>query len=161
MNSGMQPQRAGAGLASMSPADLQRTPPSFASQMRGIGLAGMGLAGIPNPTLPEPTGMSPTQSQAVQAVTNRMQGAKLGSMGMKKGGTVSKTDMKKAGFYDKGKTKSERQKIVSKVTTKPQRIAMVEKAFSTKNMKSGGSVSSASKRADGCAIKGKTRCKIA
>jgi hypothetical protein len=78
-------------------------------------------------------------------------------MGMKKGGTVSKLDMQKAGFYDKDKTKSERQKIVKKVTTKPQRIAIVEKAFSSKNMKSGGSVSSASRRADGCAIRGKTR----
>jgi hypothetical protein len=77
-----------------------------------------------------------------------------GSGAFKRGGTVSKTDMKKAGFYDKGTTKSERQKIVSKVTTKPQRIAMVEKAFSTKNMKSGGM---ASRRADGCAIRGKTR----
>ena len=77
-------------------------------------------------------------------------------LGMKKGGSVSKADMQKAGFYDKDKTKSERQAIVSKVTTKPQRIAMVEKAFSSKNMKSGGSVS-ASKRADGCAIRGKTR----
>jgi hypothetical protein len=76
---------------------------------------------------------------------------------MRKGGAVSKADMQKAGFYDKDKTKSERQKIVSKVTTKPQRVAIVEKAFSTKNMKSGGSVSSASKRADGCAIRGKTR----
>jgi hypothetical protein len=80
----------------------------------------------------------------------------LGAKGMKKGGSVSKADMQKAGFYDKDKTKSERQEIVSKVTTKPQRIAMVEKAFSSKNMKSGGSVS-ASKRADGCAIRGKTR----
>jgi hypothetical protein len=71
-----------------------------------------------------------------------------------KGGRVSKADMQKAGFYDKGKTKSERQKIVSKVTTKPQRIAIVEKAFSTKNMKAGGM---ASKRADGCAIRGKTK----
>jgi hypothetical protein len=77
-----------------------------------------------------------------------------GSGAFKRGGTVSKADMKKAGFYDKGTTKSERQKIVSKVTTKPQRIAMVEKAFSTKNMKSGGM---ASRRADGCAIRGKTR----
>ena len=72
----------------------------------------------------------------------------------KKGGTVSKTDMAKAGFYDKDKTKSERQAIVSKVTTKPQRVAMVEKAFSSKNMKAGGM---ASRRADGCAIRGKTR----
>ena len=73
---------------------------------------------------------------------------------MKAGGKVSKLDMQKAGFYDKGKTKSERQKIVSKVTTKPQRIAIVEKAFSTKNMQTGGT---ASKRADGCAIRGKTK----
>jgi len=72
----------------------------------------------------------------------------------KKGGRVSKLDMQKAGFYDKDKTKSERQKIVSKVTTKPQRIAIVEKMFSTKHMKTGGM---ASKRADGCAIRGKTR----
>lgn len=76
---------------------------------------------------------------------------------MKKGGIISKADMQKAGFYDKGKTKTERQKIVSKATTKPQRVAIVEKMFSTKNMKSGGAVSSASKRGDGIAIKGKTR----
>ena len=72
----------------------------------------------------------------------------------KAGGTVSKADMQKAGFYDKGKTTAERQNIVKKVTTKPQRVAIVEKAFLTKNMKAGGT---ASKRADGCAIKGKTR----
>jgi hypothetical protein len=77
-----------------------------------------------------------------------------GSGAFKRGGTVSKADMQKAGFYDKSKTKSERQKIVEKVTTKPQRVAIVEKAFSTKNMKSGGM---ASRRADGCAIRGKTR----
>lgn len=79
---------------------------------------------------------------------------KMGGMNFKKGGTISKADMQKAGFYDKDKTKSERQKIVSKVTTKPQRVAIVEKAFSTKNMKTGGM---ASKRADGIAIRGKTR----
>ena len=77
-----------------------------------------------------------------------------GSGAFKHGGNVSKADMKKAGFYDKDKTKSERQAIVSKVTTKPQRVAMVEKAFSSKNMKAGGM---ASRRADGCAIRGKTR----
>ena len=77
-----------------------------------------------------------------------------GSGAFKRGGTVSKADMQKAGFYDKDKTKSERQNIVKKVTTKPQRVAIVEKAFSSKNMKSGGM---ASRRADGCAIRGKTR----
>lgn len=71
----------------------------------------------------------------------------------KAGGKVS-SKLKSAGFYDKGKTKSEREKIVSKVTTKPQRLGMVEKLFSAKKMKSGGI---ASKRADGCAIRGKTR----
>jgi hypothetical protein len=95
-----------------------------------------------------PQGMTP-QGMAPQAMPM--------APGMKKGGKVSKADMQKAGFYDKGKTKSERQKIVKKVTTKPQRVAIVEKAFSTKKMKAGGAVSSASKRADGCAIKGKTR----
>jgi hypothetical protein len=76
---------------------------------------------------------------------------------MKSGGPISKAVMQKAGFYDKGKTEKERQEIVKKVTTKPQRVAMVAKAFSTKNMNEGGKVGSASKRADGCAVRGKTR----
>ena len=71
----------------------------------------------------------------------------------KAGGKVSKA-LKSAGFYAKGTNKSEREKIVSKVTTKPQRISMVEKLFSAKKMKAGGM---ASKRADGIAIRGKTR----
>jgi len=77
--------------------------------------------------------------------------------GYKSGGKISKAVMKKAGFYDKGVTEKERQDIVKKVTTKPQRVAMVAKAFSTKNMNEGGKVGSASKRADGCAVRGKTR----
>jgi hypothetical protein len=105
---------------------------------------GMAPQGMPMAT----QGMA-TQGMAPQAMPM--------APGMKKGGKVSKADMQKAGFYDKGKTKSERQKIVKKVTTKPQRVAIVEKAFSTKNMKAGGKVSSASKRADGCVIRGKTR----
>ena len=79
----------------------------------------------------------------------------------KAGGKVSevshKKSLEKAGFYDKNKTKSEREKIVSKVTTKPQRIKMVEKLFSAKKMKAGGMTS---KRADGCCIKGKTKGKM-
>ncbi len=64
-----------------------------------------------------------------------------------KGGSVSpsKKVLAKSGFYDKGKTKSEREKIVNKVTTKPQRVKMVERMLS------------ASKRADGIAKKGKTK----
>jgi hypothetical protein len=45
---------------------------------------------------------------------------------------VTKKALEKAGFYDKGKTKPEREKIVSKVTTKPQRISMVEKLLLAK-----------------------------
>ena len=48
---------------------------------------------------------------------------------------VAKKTLEKAGFYDKGKTKPEREKIVSKVTTKPQRISMVEKLLSAKATK--------------------------
>jgi hypothetical protein len=48
---------------------------------------------------------------------------------------IPKKALEKAGFYDKGKTKPEREKIVSKVTTKPQRISMVEKVFSSKKAK--------------------------
>lgn len=65
--------------------------------------------------------------------------------------------LKKAGFYDAGKTKAERLKIIDSVTTKPQRVEMVDKLFLSKKMKTGGTVSSASKRADGVAIKGKTK----
>ena len=54
-----------------------------------------------------------------------------------KGGGVAQS-LKKAGFYDEGKSKPERLKIVSQATTKPERVEIVEKAFSSKKMKSGG-----------------------
>jgi hypothetical protein len=95
---------------------------------------------------------TPEQNRLAQERMDKAKKAK----GMKAGGKVSGA-LKSAGFYDKGKTKSEREKIVSKVTTKPQRLGMVEKIFSEKKMKSGGM---ASKRADGCAIKGKTKGRI-
>jgi len=68
-------------------------------------------------------------------------------------GKVTKS-LKDAGFYDAGKKKSERLHIINKVTTKPQRIEMVDKMFSAKKMAKGGTASS---RADGCAVRGKTR----
>lgn len=40
--------------------------------------------------------------------------------------------LKKAGFYDAGKKKSERIGIINKVTTKPQRMDIVDKLFSAK-----------------------------
>ena len=70
----------------------------------------------------------------------------------KKGGVI--TDLKKAGFYDAKKDKAKRLDIINKVTTKPERIEMVDKMFSAKKMAKGGTASS---RADGCAVRGKTK----
>jgi len=46
--------------------------------------------------------------------------------------------LKKAGFYESGKNKSDRISIINKVTTKPQRLEIVDKLFSDKKLKSGG-----------------------
>jgi hypothetical protein len=46
--------------------------------------------------------------------------------------------LKKAGFYEEGKSKPERLKIVSQATTKPERLEIVEKLYSGKKMKGGG-----------------------
>ena len=70
----------------------------------------------------------------------------------KKGGVIK--DLKKAGFYDAKKDKAKRLSIINKVTTKPERIEMVDKMFSAKKMAKGGTASS---RADGCAVRGKTK----
>lgn len=55
---------------------------------------------------------------------------------MKDGGVVQ--SLKKAGFYEPSKSKAQRLEIINDVTTKPQRLGMVEKLFSEKKMKSGG-----------------------
>ena len=55
---------------------------------------------------------------------------------MKDGGVVQ--SLKKAGFYEPSKSKAQRLEIINDVTTKPQRLGMVEKMFSEKKMKSGG-----------------------
>jgi hypothetical protein len=55
---------------------------------------------------------------------------------MKTGGVVK--SLKKAGFYEAGKNKAERIDIINDVTTKPQRLEMVDKLFSAKKMKAGG-----------------------
>ena len=54
----------------------------------------------------------------------------------KDGGVVQ--SLKKAGFYEEGKSKPERLKIVSQATTKPERLKIVEKLYSDKKMKKGG-----------------------
>lgn len=46
--------------------------------------------------------------------------------------------LKKSGFYDAGKKKPERLSILNDVTTKPQRLDMVDKLFLEKNFKKGG-----------------------
>ena len=48
---------------------------------------------------------------------------------------VNKKALKKAGFYDKNQTSSKRKSIINKVTTKPQRVALVEKVFLAKKAK--------------------------
>ena len=60
---------------------------------------------------------------------------------MPKNNSSVEKSLKKAGFYKPSKNKSERIKIVSNVTTKPQRLEMVEKLFLDKKLKSGGNVS--------------------
>ena len=56
---------------------------------------------------------------------------------MKKNATIAKS-LKKAGFYEAGKKKSERLNIINDVTTKPQRMKMVDKMFIEKKFKDGG-----------------------
>jgi len=51
---------------------------------------------------------------------------------MIKDNTSVAKSLKKAGFYDAGKTKSERISIINTVTTKPQRLEMVDKLFLSK-----------------------------
>jgi len=55
---------------------------------------------------------------------------------MNDGGVVK--SLKKEGFYDAGKSKSERLNIINKETTKPERLEMVDKLFLEKKMKEGG-----------------------
>lgn len=46
--------------------------------------------------------------------------------------------LKAAGFYEPTKKKSERLNIVKKVTTKPQRVKIVDEVFEGKKFKDGG-----------------------
>jgi len=52
--------------------------------------------------------------------------------------TALAKSLKKAGFYEKGKNKSDRLHIISDLTTKPQRLNMVDKLFLQKKLKEGG-----------------------
>jgi hypothetical protein len=92
---------------------------------------------------------SPTQHRLMQAAAHTKGGfggvpQKVGKEFVKadegkkfKDGGITKS-LKKAGFYEAGKNKSERAEIIESVTTKPQRVAIVDKLFSEKKMKAGG-----------------------
>ena len=100
------------------------------------------------------TGMSSSEGSGMNQTFNIQPSATAGQpqQPFKKGGVIK--DLKKAGFYDAKKDKAKRLNIINKVTTKPERIEMVDKMFSAKKMAKGGTASS---RADGCAVRGKTR----
>jgi len=57
---------------------------------------------------------------------------------MKKNNTVIAKSLKKAGFYEKNKNKDERINIINNVTTKPERLKIVDKLFIDKKFKDGG-----------------------
>ena len=91
---------------------------------------------------------SPAQHRLMQAAAHTKGG--FGGVPQKVGKEFVKADkmaeggvaqsLKKAGFYEEGKSKPERLKIVNQETTKPQRVQIVEKLFSAKKMKEGGSI---------------------
>ena len=57
---------------------------------------------------------------------------------MAKNNTSVAKSLKKAGFYEADKNKDKRLSIINDVTTKPQRLEMVDKLFLEKKLKSGG-----------------------
>ena len=90
---------------------------------------------------------SPAQHRLMQAAAHTKGG--FGGVSQKVGKEFVKADkkmkdggiaqsLKKAGFYEEGKSKPERAEIIKDVTTKPQRVAIVDKLFSEKKMKAGG-----------------------
>jgi len=89
---------------------------------------------------------SPAQRRLMQAAAHTKGG--FGGVPQKVGKEFVKADkmakggvaqsLKKAGFYEEGKSKPERLNIVNHATTKPERVKIVEKVFSAKKMKEGG-----------------------
>jgi hypothetical protein len=57
---------------------------------------------------------------------------------MAKNNTSVAKSLKKAGFYEADQNKDKRLSIINDVTTKPQRLEMVDKLFLAKKMKDGG-----------------------
>ena len=82
----------------------------------------------------------------------------MAAMAARESGVEAEPTKPKAKPKAKAESKAEPKKKTSSFADKASSFA--GKASSFKKMASGGSVSSASKRADGCAIKGKTRGKM-
>lgn len=84
-------------------------------------------------------------------------GAYVGSrLNMPSNTSLGKLSPEDTRLYNSTKAENARDKMLEAYGAKPKK-SLNEKRF---GMKKGGSVSSASKRADGCAIKGKTRGKM-
>jgi hypothetical protein len=92
---------------------------------------------------------SPAQKRLMQAVAHSPKFAKKVGISTSVGKEFAAADkkvndggvvksLKKEGFYDAGKSKSERMNIINKETTKPERLEMVDKLFLEKKMKEGG-----------------------
>lgn len=85
-----------------------------------------------NPKFAKKVGISPsTAAEFTSSNTGKKAYSKLPETSVAK-------SLKKEGFYEPSKSKSERQSIVNKVTTKPQRVKIVEEVFSDKKLKGGG-----------------------
>ena len=165
MNPGMQRQPAGAGLSALPPAELQRL-----QQMQGM-LQGAPIGNRAQVAQPQATQMPTAQTGATQ-VTRPSVAQQMGGMGL--AGTSLQQQLAGAPMGAQASTPpSVAQQmggmglagtsLQQQLGNKPagmKKGGAVKKKASGKTYKSGGSVSSASKRADGCAIKGKTRGKI-
>jgi hypothetical protein len=76
---------------------------------------------------------------------------------------TGKEKEKREAYYKANKEKgirAEKQKEYEMFGTTEQNIPSVDTMGNTTGMKKGGKVSSASKRADGCCVKGKTKGKM-
>ena len=112
---------------------------------------------IKSPLRPPPVGkpvkpavfMTPDQKQAIQAAKGARSDAFAAARGMQD--TAARQAAMKAAH---DAFRQEKRSIMNRP------IPLMKKGGKVKTYKSGGSVSSASKRADGCAIKGKTRGRI-
>ena len=131
----------------------------------GMGAAMRGGSGLTPVASQSGSGLTPVASQSGSAmgITPPPGGAGLASMstqqmqGILKGTPIGYSGPKMTSFF--GNKPLARHQL-QQPPTRMKEGGSVKNKTSSKTYKSGGSVSSASKRADGCAIKGKTRGKM-